>query len=175
MIYRYIDQLIYRWVYIDMSDISREIYRYIWYIGRNISADYFFLNKHLSSPKHFLINDNFLDSSSKMTRIITYFQISKHEKLITTFFTWYFPSPSICHENLRFRWKLLQTIIYSLKLEKLIITFFREKKWKHVNLLQPIYIEKYIDIHGYIVHLYIDINISIYRYFQYTAISLPSL
>ncbi len=39
---------IYHQVYIDMSDISREIYRYIRYIGRNISTDYFFLNKHPS-------------------------------------------------------------------------------------------------------------------------------
>ncbi len=43
--------------YIDMSDISREIYRYVsreiyrdvLYIGRNISTDYSFLNEHPSA------------------------------------------------------------------------------------------------------------------------------
>ncbi len=127
-----------------------------------------------------------LDGSSKSTRIITYFQAREHEKWLTIFFTRYFSSPSVCHKNLRFCWKLLWTIIYSLELEKLIITFFR-KKWKNVNLLQPIYIKKYIDIHWYIQHLYIYINISIYRtqyidilntiywYFQYIDTSLPSL
>ncbi len=112
-----------------------------------------------------------LDGLSKLTRIITYFQTGEHEKLITTFFSAYFPSPSVCHKNLRFYLKLLRTIIYSQELKKLIITFFQEKKWKNVNLLQLIYIEKYIDIHRYIVHLYI--YISIYRT-QYIDISVIS-
>ncbi len=38
-IYRYINQLMYHRVYIDMSDISGEIYRYILCIERNISND----------------------------------------------------------------------------------------------------------------------------------------
>ncbi len=33
-----------------------------------------------------------LDGSSKLTQITTYFQTREHEKLITTFFTEYFPS-----------------------------------------------------------------------------------
>ncbi len=43
-----------------------------------------------------------------------------------------------------------------------------------MNLLQPIYIEKYIDIHRYIAHLYIDINISIHQT-QYIDISDTSI
>ncbi len=119
----------------DMSDISREIYQYIRYTGRNISLDNFFLNKHSASRTCNLVSyqiDIFyrLDSLSKLTQIITYFQTREHEKLITTFFTGYFPSPSVSHKNLRFCWKLLRIIIYSLELEKLIITFFREKNEK---------------------------------------------
>ncbi len=47
------------------------------------------INTH-PPPSISLINDNFLDGLSKLTRIITYFQTRKHEKLITTFFTGYF-------------------------------------------------------------------------------------
>ncbi len=94
--------------HINMSDISREIYRYI---VRNISTDYFFLNKHPSSTKNFPHQWQFFGRSLKLTRIITYFQTCDHEKLTTTFFTTYFPSPSVCHKNLRFCWKLLGTII----------------------------------------------------------------
>ncbi len=61
------------------------------------------------------------------------------KKLITTFFTGYFPSPSICHKNLKFCWKLLRTIIYSLELEKLIITFFRKKMEKCEFVTADIY------------------------------------
>ncbi len=44
---------IYRWVYIDMYNISREIYRYQ-YISKEIYRQIiFFLHKHPSSPKHF--------------------------------------------------------------------------------------------------------------------------
>ncbi len=119
-----------------MSYISREIYQFIRYIGRNIWTNYFFLNKHPSasmlSIRHLVSHriDIFylLDGTSKLTRIITYFQTRKHEKVITIFITRYFPSPSVCHKNLKFCWKLLQTIIYSLELEKLIITFFQGKK-----------------------------------------------
>ncbi len=114
-IYRYIDQLIYCWVYINTSSISREIYRYIRYIERNLSTDYFFLNKHpsanmlgmgenwesctchLVSPRIDIFY--LLDSSSKFTQIITYFRKQKHEKLITTFFTRCFPSPSVRRKN----------------------------------------------------------------------------
>ncbi len=49
---------------------------------------------------------------------------------IITFFIGYFPSPSVCHKSLMFCWKLLRTINYSLKQEKLIITFFQEKNEK---------------------------------------------
>ncbi len=103
-----------------------------------------------------------LDSSSKLTRIISYFQTRGHEKLITTFFTRYFPSPSICHENLRFCWKLLRTIIYFLELEKLIITFFRKKmkKCEFVN----------IDIY-WKIYRYIERNISIYHCHSYLRLN----
>ncbi len=131
-----------------------------------MSTDYFSLNKHPSTPKHFPHQCQFLDGSLKLTHIITYFQTREHEKLITTFFSGYFPYPFVCHKNLRFCLKLLGTIIYSLELEKFIITFFQEKKWKNVNLLQPVY----IDIHRHIVHLYIDINIWMYP-MQYIDIS----
>ncbi len=115
-----------------------------------------------------------LDGLSKLMRIITYFQTREHEKLITTFFIGYFPSPFVCHKNLRFYWKLLWTIIYSLKLEKLKITFFsrkkKEKMWicymdTYWNIYQYISIYR-TPIHPYIVHLYIDIlytYTSIYR------------
>ncbi len=116
-----------------------------------------------------------LDSLLKLTWIITYFQTCEHEKLITTFFTRYFPSLSVCHKHLRFCWKLLQTIYLLSRTGKINYHFFSGKKWKNVNLLQPIYIEKYINTHRYIVHLYIDISNAIYRYFQYIDISLPSL
>ncbi len=39
---RYIDQSIYRPVYMDMYHTSREIYRYVKYIERNISTNYSF-------------------------------------------------------------------------------------------------------------------------------------
>ncbi len=39
-LYRYIHHLIYHIVYLNMSDIYGEIYRYIRYIGRNISKGY---------------------------------------------------------------------------------------------------------------------------------------
>ncbi len=65
--------LIYQEKYIDMFNISREIYRYIRYIGGNISTDYFFLNKHPSSPKHF----------------------PHHDKINNHFFHGYFPTPDI--------------------------------------------------------------------------------
>ncbi len=103
-----------------------------------------------------------LDHFSKLTRIIPFFQTRENEKLITTFFIEYFPSPSVCHKNLRFCWKLLRTIIYSLELEKLIISCFSGgKKWKNVNLLQLIYrkVNRYTP--------YIDILNAIYRYFRY--------
>ncbi len=146
--------------YIDMSDLSREIYRYIRYSGRNIWTDYFFLNKHPSSTKHFLHQWQFLSQ--------------KRTKGFENKITGNFPSPSVCHKNLRFYWKLLRIIIYSLELEKLIITFFR-KKMKNKNLLHPIYIEKYINIHRYIVNLHINISNIIYWYFRYINILLPSL
>ncbi len=125
---RYTDQSIYCWVYVRY--IERNISTYSIY--RNISSDYVFLNKHPSSCTCHLISHRIdifylLDGLSKLTRIITYFQTHEHEKLMTTFFTGYFPFPSFCHKNLRFRWKLLWTIIYSLELEKLIITFFGRK------------------------------------------------
>ncbi len=143
---RYINQLIYRCINIDMSDISREIYRYIQYIKRSISIDYLFLNKH-PLAKMLRMGENWesgachlgshridifylLDGLSKLTRIITYFQTHEHEKLITTFFTRYFPSLSVCHKNWRVCWKLLWTIIYPIELEKLIITCFHKKKKK---------------------------------------------
>ncbi len=47
---------------------------------------------------------------------------------------------------------------------------------KNVNLLQPIYIKKYIDIHRYTVHLYIDISIyrtCIYRYIEHNISIFP--
>ncbi len=130
-----------RYRYINISDTLREIYRYIRYIRRNISRNYFFLNKQPSAnmfrsewakigrAAHVIWYRIELIFSicwmvHQLTRIITYFQTCEQEKLITTFSTWYFPSPSVCHKNLRFYWKLLWTIIYSLELE-----------WKNVNLL----------------------------------------
>ncbi len=107
-----------------------------------------------------------------MTRIITYVQTHEHEKLTTTFFTEYFPSPSVCHKN-KILLKIIANHYLFFELEKLIITFFSGKKMKNVNLLQPKYIEKYIDIHRYIVHLYIDISNAIYRYFRY-IVAIPS-
>ncbi len=97
-----------------------------------------------------------------MTQIITYFQTREHEKLIITFFTRCFPSPSVCHKNLRFCWKLLRTIIYSLELEKLTITFFQEKMKKCEFL--PIDISKNISIYADISYTYIPIQI--YRYIE---------
>ncbi len=132
---RYIDQSIYHRVYIDMSDISREIYQYIRYIGRNIWTDYFFLNKHPSSPKHFPNQWQFF----YLRKGLNLFQTRQHEKLITTFFNGYFPSPSVYHKNLRFCWRLLRTIMYSLELEKLIITFFRKKMKKYEVVTIDIY------------------------------------
>ncbi len=40
-----------------------------------------------------------LDGLSKLTQIITYFRTREHEKLITNFFTGYFPSPFVCYKN----------------------------------------------------------------------------
>ncbi len=111
-----------------------------------------------------------MDGSSKLTRIIIYFQIRGHGKLITTFFTGYFLSPSVCRKNLKFCWKLLWTIIYFLELEKLIIVFFFRKKLKKCEFVTS---EIYIDIHRYIVHIYIDISNAIYQYFWYIDIPLP--
>ncbi len=79
-----------------------------------------------------------LDSSSKLTQIITYFQTHEHLKLINPFFTGYFPSPSVCHKNFRFYWKLLR--IYSHKLEKLIITFFTYfQTHENLKLMTPFF------------------------------------
>ncbi len=113
-----------------------------------------------------------LESSSKLTWIITCFQTSKHEKLIITFFTRYFPFLSICRRNLRSCWKLLRAIIYFLELEKLIITsFFLEKKWK-MWIGYNLYILKNVSIYTDISYTYISIyrtqyidisDISIYR------------
>ncbi len=47
--------------------------------------------------------------------------------------------------------------------------------FRTTNLLQLIYIEKFIDIPRYIVHLYVNISNAIYQYFLYIDISLPSL
>ncbi len=128
-----------------MSDILREIYRYIRHILEEIyrqiifpkypSANMLRMGEDWESCTCHLVShpiDIFylLDGSSKLTRIITYFPICEHEKLRTTFFTRYFPFPSFYHKNLRFYLKLLRTIIYSLELEKLIITFFQEKNEK---------------------------------------------
>ncbi len=102
--------------HIDMPDISREIYRYIPYIGRNMINKLFFPKQTPILPSHQVSHriDVFylLDGSSELTRIITYYWTHRHEKLITTSFTGYFPSPSVCHKNLRFCWKLLQSIIF---------------------------------------------------------------
>ncbi len=86
--------------------------------------------------------------------------------LITAFFTGYFPSPSICHKNLRFCWKSLQTIICSLKHEKLIISFFRKKNEK-MRFCYNWYLSKNISIYTDISYTYIDISNTIYRYFRY--------
>ncbi len=111
------------------SDISPSIYQYVRYIERNISTYSIYQKKYIDRlffPKKTPILSShlvshridifyLLDSLSKLTRIITYLQTREHEKLITTFFTGYFPSTSICHKKLRFCWKLLWTIIYSVK------------------------------------------------------------
>ncbi len=139
-----------------MSDISREIYRYITHPSPSIS----------------LINDNFLDSSSKLTRIITYFQTREYEKLITTFFIEYFPSPSICHKTLRFSWKLLRTIIHSLELEKLIINFFMKKsEFVTIDIYRKIY--WYTMIYRTPIYRYIESNISIFPIYRH-IVAIPS-
>ncbi len=120
--------------------ISKEIYRYM---GRNISTDYFFVNEHPSSSVIWCrielifsicwtVRQNWYES-------LPVFKIREHEKLITTFFTGYFTSPFVCHKNLRFCWKLWQTITYSLELEKLIITFFKKKMQKCEFVTTDIY------------------------------------
>ncbi len=136
---RYTDILINRYIteYILICLINREKYSDIRYIGKSISTDYFTQ-----------INTYLLDGLSKLTRITTYFQTCKHEKLITTFFTRYFPSPSVCHKNITFCWKLLQTVIFSLELEILIIPFFRERKIYQYTPIYctPIYIHRVIHL-----------------------------
>ncbi len=154
-----------------MSNISREIYQYIRYIGRNILTDYFFLSKHPSANTQNEWRLGELHMPSGVTSN-WYFLSGRFVKtdtnhyLFSNTWTWkinitgYLPSLSVCHKNLRFCWKLLWTIMYSLELEKLIIIFFR-KKMKNVNLLQPIYIKKYIYIHRYKRNILI---FSLYRY-----------
>ncbi len=113
-----------------------------------------------------------LNSWSRLTLIITYFQTCEHEKWITTFFSGYFPSPSICHKNFRFCWKLLWSIIYFLKLEKLRITFFQGKVEKCEFVTTDIY--RYTtDISYTYVSIYLTQYIDIFDI--YIDISLPSL
>ncbi len=108
------------------------------------------------------------DGSSKLTLIINCFQTREHEKLITTFFTGYFPSPPVCYKNSNLCWKLLWTIICSLELEKLIIIYFKKKMKKCEFVTTDTYISKYTDIS----YTYISISNAIYRYFQNIDISL---
>ncbi len=51
---------------------------------------------------------------------------------------------------------------------------FSKNICKYKQMLQTIYIDKYIDTNRYILYFYIVINISLYRP-QYIDISLPSL
>ncbi len=122
--------------------MTTTIYWYIRYIGRSRINRFFFsyINSH-PPPSISLINDNFL-GLSKLTQIITY--------------------SSICHKNLRFCWKLLRTIIYSLELEKLIITFFR-KKFLKMWICYNRYISKNISI----LYRYTPIHRTpVYRYIE---------
>ncbi len=93
-----------------------------------------------------------------------------------TFLTRYFLSPSVCHKNSRFCWKLLRTFIYSLELEKSIITFFQEKHEKSEFITTDIYrkIYWYTPIYRTPIYRYkyIERNTSI---FWYIDISVPSL
>ncbi len=111
-----------------------------------------------------------LNGSLKLIRIVTHFQTREHEKLITTFFTGYFPSPSACHKNLRFCWKLLRTIIYPLEMEKLIITFFRKKcEFVTTDIYRKIY--RYTLIYTTPIYL----SNAIYWYIDISVPSLPKI
>ncbi len=93
-----------------------------------------------------------------------------------TLFIGYFPSPSVCHKNVRFCRKLLYTSIYSLKLAKLIF-FFQQKKWKREFVITDIYqkIYRYTPIYLTPIYRYkfIDISNTKYWYFRYIDIILP--
>ncbi len=120
-IYQYIFEYIsicpiYKENYIDIFDISEKMYRH-----------YFFLNKHTFSHKHFSRQWQFF---FYLRKGLNQFSNTRTWKINNYFFTRYFPSTSVCHTNSRFCWKLLRTIIHSLDLEKLIITFFQEKNEK---------------------------------------------
>ncbi len=123
---------IYWEIYIDIFDILEEIY---WQI-------IFFLNKHPSSPKHFPHQWQFfyLRKGLKALKRNNFYNVIFNT--LTTFFTGYFLSPSVCHKNLRFCWKLLRTNIYYLELEKLIIDIsqsFSKKLCKHENWVKDLY------------------------------------
>ncbi len=132
-------KVIYHWVYIDMSDKSREIYRYILYIRRNILTNYFFLNKHPSSHKHFPHQWQFFGRFIKIDTNHYLFSNTQSWKINNHFLHRIFSISIHLSWKLKVLWKLLRTIIYSLKLEKLIITFFRKKNEKSEFVTTDIY------------------------------------
>ncbi len=96
-------------------------------------------------------------------------------KINNHFFHQYFPSPSVCHKNLRFCWELLRTIIYSFELEKLIILFLGKKMKKCKFVLTDIYrkIYRYTLIYRTPIYRYINCNISILPIYRY-IVAVPS-
>ncbi len=79
-------------------------------------------------------------------------------KNIDHFFPGYFPSPSVCHKNSRFYWKLLCAIIHSLELEKLIITFFKKK----MRICYNRYVSKNISMYPDTSYRHIEHDISMF-------------
>ncbi len=83
-----------------------------------------------------------LDGSSKLTRIITYFQNMITRKINNHFFYWILSISIHLLQKLKVLMKIIANHDLFSRTGKINNHLFSGKKWKNMNWLQPIYIQK---------------------------------